>query len=91
MTVIRSEWAMITWNPPENAGTGDSVLYEVNCKQCDINVHVTANLSLNLTNLKTYTPYDITVFAENNVTKALEIRNFVRTHFKTLSGCKYSI
>ena len=88
MTVIKSQWALISWKPPENRGTGGPVSYRIHCKQCDISMQFTEELYLNLTNLKTYTDYNIAIYAVNNVTKAIDKENFNKLHFKTLSGCK---
>ena len=88
MTTIKSQWAVITWKPPKKMGTGGSVWYNVYCMQCDIHSQVTAELSFTLTNLKAYFVYNITVFAVNNVTKAIGRRNGNKLYFRTLSGCE---
>ena len=59
------------------------------CLQCDIRSHDTVKLSVNLTDLKTYSVYNITVFAVNNVTEAIGRRSKDEFYFETLSGCKF--
>ena len=50
---------------------------------------ITGNLYLNVTGLKTFTVYTITVSSINNVTKAIDRKNGSRISFKTFSGRKY--
>ena len=47
------------------------------------------NLYYNLTGLNTFTTYNITVYAVNNVTAATGIKASSKTHFRTNSGRKY--
>ena len=49
----------------------------------------TGNLYFNVTGLKTFTYYTITVSSINNVTKAISRNNGSTISFKTFSGRKY--
>ena len=51
--------------------------------------NTTGNLYLNVTGLKTFTKYTITVSSINNVTKAIDRKNGSRISFKTVSGRKF--
>ena len=66
------------------------MIYAVDFKQSLLFTRrITGNLSYNLTGLNTYTTYNITVYAVNNVTAATGKEAFSKTHFKTNSGRKY--
>jgi len=90
-TYVNSQWAVIEWKPPRDAGTGGPISYRIHCLQCDIRSYPTMKLSVNLTNLKTFSVYNITVSAMNNVTEAIGKRSKVEFYFKTLSGLPSSV
>ena len=50
--------------------------------------NITGNLYLNVTGLKAFTDYTITVSSINNVTKAIGRKNESTISFKTFSGRK---
>ena len=95
---ISSSWAMIVWLAPAENGTDDEISYSVNmyCGSCiqQNSLFTTDNLFWNLTNLNTYTIYNITVYSKNNITDAIsppnvDLRFFSKVNFRSMPGCKY--
>ena len=64
--------------------------YPVDFKQSALFTrYSTTNLYYNLTGLNTYTTYNVTVYAVNNVTVATGKKEFSKIRFRTNSGRKY--
>ena len=88
-TSIGSTWASLKWERPAKEGTGDSVTYSMLFKHSALLTRLnTSNFYYNLTGLNTYTIYEVTVYAINNVTAATGKEAFSKMQLMTNSGRK---
>ncbi|XP_065060999.1 ephrin type-B receptor 1-B-like [Rhopilema esculentum] len=85
-SLVKSQWALISWDPPSKKGTGNDIQFDVQCKGCETKNFLTRDLEYNLTSLKTYSFYEVTIFSINNVTKATGKSNSMTYRFQTLTG-----